>query len=174
MRDRMERLVLLPFSIGCVSESSVAIGHHVHHPRGSKPPPDSNPSPIIRTKEEDEESLSSTESMKNAMKVFALSKPNISNRFHRIVKGFKTFSQLFVYEEEIEELEMEIGLPTDVKHVTHIGWDGSANTNPIQGWENLISPELLTLQPPNSLRQFELSMAAQTDHHSPLLRPSSA
>jgi len=28
MRDRMERLVLLPFSIGCVSESSVAIGVH--------------------------------------------------------------------------------------------------------------------------------------------------
>ena len=32
-----------------------------------------------------------------------------------------------VYEEEIEELDMEIGLPTDVKHVTHIGWDASYN-----------------------------------------------
>ncbi|XP_012085755.1 CRIB domain-containing protein RIC4 isoform X2 [Jatropha curcas] len=170
MRDRMERLVLLPFSIGCVSESSVAIG--IHHPRRTKPSHDTNPS-STRPKEEDEESLSSSdESMKNALKFLALSKPNISDRFHRIVKGFKTFSQLFVYEEEIEEMEMEIGLPTDVKHVTHIGWDGSGNENPIQGWDNLISPDqLLPLQP--SLRQFELSMAAKTNN-SPLVRPSSA
>lgn len=78
-----------------------------------------------------------------------------------------------VYEEEIEELEMEIGVPTDVKHVTHIGWDGSANTNPIQGWDNLIPPELLSLQPPASLRQLEISMAAQSDSPA-LVKPSSA
>ncbi|KAJ9169276.1 hypothetical protein P3X46_017484 [Hevea brasiliensis] len=139
MRDRMEKLVLLPFSIGCVSESSVAIG--VHHPRRTKQPPAphrTNP-PLIRKKEDDEESLSSTESMKNELKFLAVSKPNTSDRFHRLVKGFKTFSQLFVDE---EELEMEIGVPTDVKHVTHIGWDGSENNNPLQGWDNLISSEL--------------------------------
>ncbi|KAJ9176126.1 hypothetical protein P3X46_011471 [Hevea brasiliensis] len=173
MRDRMERLVLLPFSIGCVSESSVAIG--VHNPRRTKHPPAphyTNPS-SIRRKEEDEESLSSTDSMKNGLKFLALSKPNISDRFHRLVKGFKTFSQLFVYGEEMEELEMEIGLPTDVKHVTHIGWDGSENNNPIQGWDNLISPELLSLQPPACLRQLELSMAAQSDSPA-LVTPSSA
>lgn len=30
MRYRMERFVLLPFSVGCISESSVAIGHQQH------------------------------------------------------------------------------------------------------------------------------------------------
>ncbi|OAY32279.1 CRIB domain-containing protein RIC4 [Manihot esculenta] len=158
MRDRMEKLAL-PFSIGCVSESSVAIG--VHHPRRTKQPPalqHMNPS-LIRKKEDDEESLSSTESMKNGLKFHAVSKPNISDRFHRLVKGFKTFSQLFVYEEEEEE--MEIGGPTDVKHVTHIGWD--------DGSENLISPGLLSLhQTPASLTQFQLFMASHP-HSSPTL-----
>jgi hypothetical protein len=38
------------------------------------------------------------------------------------------------------EREMEIGCPTDVKHVTHIGLDGSTTTNPVKGWENLKAP----------------------------------
>ena len=67
---------------------------------------------------------------------------------------------------------MEIGLPTNVKHVTHIGWDhDSPNTNPVQGWENLISTDLLSLQSATS-RQFELVMAGQAN--SPLVRASSA
>ncbi|KAB5512354.1 hypothetical protein DKX38_029382 [Salix brachista] len=147
MRDRMEKLVLLPFSIGCVSES--------------------------RAREEDEESSSSTESTKNSLK-FLAPKPNVSTGFHKLVKGLKTFPQLFAYKEEIEELEveMEIGLPTNVKHVTHIGWDhDSPNTNPVQGWENLISTDLLSLQSATS-RQFELVMAGQAT--SPLARASSA
>lgn len=66
---------------------------------------------------------------------------------------------------------MEIGFPTDVKHVTHIGWDGSS-TNPIKGWENLRTPDqLLSNFPTISLRQFELAMAAQA--HDPLLVPPS-
>ena len=65
---------------------------------------------------------------------------------------------------------MEIGFPTDVKHVTHIGWDGSS-TN-IKGWENLTTPDqLLANFPTISLRQFELAMAAQA--HDPLLVSSS-
>ncbi|CAK9167733.1 unnamed protein product [Ilex paraguariensis] len=60
------------------------------------------------------------------------------------------------------EMEMEIGLPTDVKHVTHIGWDGSTTTNPVKGWENFKAPEILSF-PSISLRQFELAMAAQAD-----------
>ena len=58
------------------------------------------------------------------------------------------------------EKEMEIGHPTDVKHVTHIGLDGSTTTNPVKGWENLKAPEILSF-PSISLRQFELAMAAQ-------------
>ncbi|XP_050208408.1 CRIB domain-containing protein RIC4 [Mercurialis annua] len=168
MRDRMERLVLFPFSIGCVSESSVALGGHVHNSRKAiKSNNNNNPSSPTRAKEDDEESFSSSESVKSAMKFFALSKPNISNGFHRIVKSLKTFSQLFVYEEENEEVEMEIGVPTDVKHVTHIGWDGAANTNPIQGWDNLIPPELLSLQSPHF--HTKLSKPAHPDHHAPLV-----
>ena len=65
---------------------------------------------------------------------------------------------------------MEIGFPTDVMHVTHIGWDGSS-TN-IKGWENLTTPDqLLANFPTISLRQFELAMAAQA--HDPLLVSSS-
>lgn len=57
---------------------------------------------------------------------------------------------------------MEIGLPTDVKHVTHIGLDGTTATNQVDGWEDLKAPELLAF-PLISLTQFELAMAAQAD-----------
>lgn len=44
-----------------------------------------------------------------------------------IYKGFKyTISQFFV----VKEREIEIGYPTDVKHVAHIGWDGASGTAP--------------------------------------------
>ncbi|KAK1279698.1 hypothetical protein QJS04_geneDACA019884 [Acorus gramineus] len=45
-------------------------------------------------------------------------------------KGFKYISQIFVYKEH----ELEIGYPTDVRHVAHIGWDGSSTNAP--GWMN--------------------------------------
>ncbi|KAK4835422.1 hypothetical protein QYF36_009561 [Acer negundo] len=172
MRDKMERFVLLPFSVGCVSESSIAVALQQPRRSSSKPPPPRNTSPT-RNREDDEESLSSSnndESMKNSFRFLAIPKPDISNGFNRLFKGFKTISQLFVYKEEMEEMEkeMEIGFPTDVKHVTHIGLDGSSSTtnnnnnNPIKGWENLISPQLLTTTLPSvSLDQFELAMAAQ-------------
>ncbi|KAL3572862.1 hypothetical protein D5086_026766 [Populus alba] len=73
------------------------------------------------------------------------------------------------YKEEDEELmerEMEIGYPTDVKHVTHIGLDGTTMTNPIKGWDCLKSPEIIPF-PSFTLRQFELAMAAQA--HGPLV-----
>ncbi|KAH9734443.1 CRIB domain-containing protein RIC4 [Citrus sinensis] len=154
MRDRMERFVLLPFSAGCVSESSIDVAvqrqQQQQQSRRSKPPSADNHKSTSGTgnREEDEESLSSNESMKSS---FRLSKPDISTGFHRLFKSFKSFSQLF-------------GFPTDVKHVTHIGIDGSATTNnPVKGWEDLIAPELLPHLPSVSLRQFELSMAAQAD-----------
>lgn len=30
----------------------------------------------------------------------------------------------------VKEREMEIGYPTDVKHVAHIGWDGHSGSAP--------------------------------------------
>ncbi|XP_030503785.2 CRIB domain-containing protein RIC4 [Cannabis sativa] len=181
MRERMERLVLLPFSIGCVSESSVAVG--VHQPRRSSSSKTyTNPSYPIRPKEldqeydhnheddeDDDESLSSGgESTKSS---FRSLKPNISTGINRLFKGFKNISQIFVYKEEMEELEMdmEIGGPTDVKHVTHIGWDGSTTHNDaVKGWENLISPDLLNndidVVPWTSSFQFP-SMATTHPHN---------
>lgn len=38
-------------------------------------------------------------------------------------------------EEEEEEMGMEIGFPTDVKHVTHIGIDGSTTSILTKGWD---------------------------------------
>ncbi|KAA8533419.1 hypothetical protein F0562_031147 [Nyssa sinensis] len=97
-------------------------------------------SSTIGNQEEDRESLSSSVNMKNSFRrLLALPKPNISTGFQRL---FKSFSQLIcVKEDQMEEMEMEmeIGFPLDVKHVTHIGLDGRwfCNYQPIKGWDNL-------------------------------------
>lgn len=48
-----------------------------------------------------------------------------------------------VYKEEMEEMEMdmEIGSPTDVKHVTHIGCDATTrdDANSFIAWETLLA-----------------------------------
>ncbi|XP_039013393.1 CRIB domain-containing protein RIC4-like [Hibiscus syriacus] len=133
MRDKMERLVILPFSVGCVSDASVAVAVHHHQPRRSRPAADtSSNSTLKRTQEEDEDTLSS-ENMKYSLKLLPLPKSDISAGFNRLfTKSVKILSQLFAYKEEIEESEneMEIGFPTDVKHVTHIGLNGSASSSP--------------------------------------------
>ncbi|XP_010453808.1 PREDICTED: CRIB domain-containing protein RIC4-like [Camelina sativa] len=139
MRDRMERLVVLPFSVGCISDSSVAVLSPL-----SKPHYHRSPQEIRRDQEEEDH-------MKNVFKFLAVSKPEISTGINRLFKSFKTISQLFgdKEEEEKEEMEtsgMEIGVPTNVKHVSHIGWESglTAVTGPGKGWEDLIiPPELL-------------------------------
>ncbi|KAI3880346.1 hypothetical protein MKX03_011079 [Papaver bracteatum] len=125
MRSRIERLVILPFSIGCVSQSSVAV---VDDPKKSK---------LEREKEDESSSDGEEVNTKNS----TLAKPNISLSFYKLMKNFKNLSQLFVYKEVDDiNMEMEIGFPTDVKHVTQIGWDGnnSKATTIIKGcnWDN--------------------------------------
>ncbi|XP_058739967.1 CRIB domain-containing protein RIC4-like isoform X2 [Vicia villosa] len=126
MRQRLERFVILPFSIGCVSEASVDVG--VPHPRRSKSDTNSQHDAIRHKDEEEDSEILSNESMKNSLRVLldVVPKPNLS--FNKLFKGFKNISQLFgEKEEELEEemdMDMEIGCPTDVQHVTHIGWDG--------------------------------------------------
>ncbi|MCD7467417.1 hypothetical protein HAX54_004838 [Datura stramonium] len=44
-----------------------------------------------------------------------------------LIKGFRYISQIF---DEEKEKEIQIGFPTDVKHVAHIGWDGPSTDNP--------------------------------------------
>ncbi|KAL9271729.1 CRIB domain-containing protein [Drosera capensis] len=153
MRDRMERLVVLPFSLGCISHASISV---VEPPsRGS---PASNTKSSSRSREGLEEESVYQERTKNSSKILIQPKFNISTGVNKLVKSFRSLSQLFgksvfltigthfvcvAYEDELEDLE--IGCPTDVKHVTHIGWDGSSYNinNPIAGWDNLIAPDLL-------------------------------
>ncbi|KAK6940642.1 CRIB domain [Dillenia turbinata] len=49
-----------------------------------------------------------------------------------LLKGLRYISQIF--DNEKEEQEMEIGFPTDVKHVAHIGWEGPSVSSP--SWMN--------------------------------------
>ncbi|OVA19086.1 CRIB domain [Macleaya cordata] len=166
----MERFVVLPFSISsCASQSSVELIGFSFYLKG--------------VQEGEGRDSTSGEKVKNSIGFLAISKPNISFGIQKLIKSIKTFSQLFVYkEEDVDgEMEMEIGLPTDVKHVAHIGWDGSTTTttnittnNPLKDcffWDNLKADhdQMLSSLPTTaiSLRQFELAMAAQahTDHH---------
>ncbi|XP_062149938.1 CRIB domain-containing protein RIC4-like [Alnus glutinosa] len=165
MRDRAERFAVLPFSSNACASVSVAIGGAAAHAK--KPKPEQSNPPV--TRQQGEETSSSRAKMKNSFGFLSLPKPSIAGRIQRVIRSIKSFSQLFVYKEEIEEMEkeMEIGCPTDVKHVTHIGLDGSTTTNPVKGWENLQAPEILSF-PSISFRQFELAMAAQA-HQEPLV-----
>uniref|UniRef100_A0A5B7CCI2 CRIB domain-containing protein n=1 Tax=Davidia involucrata TaxID=16924 RepID=A0A5B7CCI2_DAVIN len=46
-----------------------------------------------------------------------------------ILKGLRYISQIFDDDDD-KEPEMQIGHPTDVKHVAHIGWDGPSIDSP--------------------------------------------
>ncbi|KAL3519513.1 hypothetical protein ACH5RR_017662 [Cinchona calisaya] len=68
-----------------------------------------------------------------------------------ICKGFnKYISQIFV----VKEREMEIGYPTDVKHVAHIGWDGHSGTAPSWMKEFKTGPDFSTTSIGNSGSAF--------------------
>ncbi|KAJ4976625.1 hypothetical protein NE237_001731 [Protea cynaroides] len=56
----------------------------------------------------------------------------MATKIKGLCKGIKCISQIFVVK---EQRELEIGYPTDVKHVAHIGWD-SQSTNAPPSWMN--------------------------------------
>ncbi|GAB2242170.1 hypothetical protein Droror1_Dr00018945 [Drosera rotundifolia] len=66
----------------------------------------------------------------------------MSSHWEKYICCIRHIFVLLIYEcelavcgtEEEEEKEMQIGLPTDVKHVAHIGWDGPAVSSP--SWMN--------------------------------------
>ncbi|KAI3794879.1 hypothetical protein L1987_37520 [Smallanthus sonchifolius] len=95
-----------------------------------------------------------------------VSRSSISRGIQRLIlQTFQRFSRIMRYRdvEEIEmEIELEIGYPTDVKHVTHIGYDGSMTTNPVKNWDNIETPEIYSF-PSISLKQFQHAMAAQSE-----------
>ncbi|XP_068666560.1 CRIB domain-containing protein RIC9-like [Aristolochia californica] len=54
----------------------------------------------------------------------------MTTKMKGLLKGLRYISQIF----DNKEQEMEIGFPTDVKHVAHIGWDGPSVNAP--SWMN--------------------------------------
>lgn len=77
------------------------------------------------------------------------------------------------------EAGMEIGCPTDIKHVTHIGLDGCATSILSKGWNNLTQPPDHEDQSPNLPQNFSLQMpfeqllmATQTDTDTPNIKTS--
>ncbi|KAG6406070.1 hypothetical protein SASPL_133667 [Salvia splendens] len=148
---RLERFVLIPFSTRCDSESSVALAFAT-----TASPKQQRKTRGVKT---GEESLKMNNTIKNQI----ISKAALSEGLQRLIRRV---SQFFVYKEEMEqmekEMEMEIGFPTDVKHVTHIGLDGSTRRSScLNNWENLKASEILSF-PSISLEQFDLAMASQS------------
>ncbi|MCL7043772.1 hypothetical protein MKW94_030265 [Papaver nudicaule] len=81
----------------------------------------------------------------------------MTTKMKGLLKGLRYISQIFEKEdEEEEEEEMQIGFPTDVKHVAHIGWDGPAVSSP--SWMNEFkgTPEAAS-NPLNPVKQKERS-----------------
>jgi hypothetical protein len=141
MRERLERIAVMPFTITCATPSSIAIKEPQ---RIRKPSGDSIPCSPANKSEfkygnaanrslepskslQKEQSVSRPPPVESSMFTFSLSKSHISSKLQRLIKSFRALSQIFVYKEEEGE-EMQIGYPTDVKHVAHIGWDGPSGT----------------------------------------------
>lgn len=80
-----------------------------------------------------------------------------------LLRGFRYISQIF---EDEKEPEMQIGLPTDVKHVAHIGMDGPSANKPSWMTEYSAAPELAN--PENSNPQQTPSAAGNHDSLPPL------
>ncbi|GJN25134.1 hypothetical protein PR202_gb12924 [Eleusine coracana subsp. coracana] len=83
----------------------------------------------------------------------------------KLIKSFKSLSHIFeIYKEDDEDEDedmdtsIEIGFPTDVQHVAHIGLDGSTNVSSLRGLEG--TRELLSLSNLSTLEQFDLAMAS--------------
>uniref|UniRef100_A0A7N0T885 CRIB domain-containing protein n=1 Tax=Kalanchoe fedtschenkoi TaxID=63787 RepID=A0A7N0T885_KALFE len=131
----MERLVLLPFSGGCDSQYGVAV---LDQRRARRSPP-------FRKGIQGNEDMGSQALLGESRKISApgrstaiVPKPHFSHGFQRLLKHIRSMSQLFGCK---DDADMHIGLPTNVKHVTHIGWGGGAEaSDPMNGWEALLQP----------------------------------
>ncbi|KAJ8765218.1 hypothetical protein K2173_011478 [Erythroxylum novogranatense] len=74
----------------------------------------------------------------------------MSTKVKGLFKGLRYFSQIF----DEKEPELQIGLPTDVKHVAHIGMDGPDASKP--SWMNEFQSEMSSA-PLNSLEEANRS-----------------
>lgn len=81
-----------------------------------------------------EQSCSQQPPVETTMFSSSSAKSHVSTKWQRVKKGFRAISQIFVSTDH----EMEIGYPTDVKHVAHIGWDGPSVNGP--SWMDELRP----------------------------------
>ncbi|RCV28754.1 hypothetical protein SETIT_5G428200v2 [Setaria italica] len=125
------RFIAIPFSSGCRSHSSVDVVDTARH-AGKKPHPQAGIE------------FGVVPGGASARPAAAAAAGKGESLVARLLRGFKNLSQIFaVYDEddEEEEREMVIGLPTDVKHVAHIGWDGSTSTTTsLRSWNRAAPP----------------------------------
>ncbi|KAK6254738.1 hypothetical protein SCA6_016043 [Theobroma cacao] len=90
--------------------------------------------------------------------------PLLPAKMKGLLRGFRYISHMF----DEKEPEMQIGLPTDVKHVAHIGMDGPSANKPSWMTEFNSAPELSAV-PINSNRQVRPSEAGNHDSSLPPL-----
>ncbi|XP_043693234.1 CRIB domain-containing protein RIC7-like [Telopea speciosissima] len=85
----------------------------------------------------------------------------MSTKMKGLLKGLRYISQIFDNNGK-EQQEMEIGYPTDVKHVAHIGWDGPSIESP--SWMNEFRPEseLPSASPVNGVAESKAKDLHQT------------
>ncbi|KAM3280166.1 hypothetical protein ACQJBY_047131 [Aegilops geniculata] len=143
-----------PFSIGCMSQSAVAVAE----PLDKKPPAPApqpqqadNPSSSTTTTATAQERGAGEETSEDKARNAAPSGV-VTAGVQRLLRGIKTFFAAYDGEEEEddEEREIVIGYPTDVQHVGHIGWDGINKVGGLAGAFSL--PSSL------SLRQLDIAM----------------
>ncbi|KAJ1698161.1 hypothetical protein LUZ63_006673 [Rhynchospora breviuscula] len=87
----------------------------------------------------------------------------MSTKLKGVFKGLKLISQIFVVKEASHDIE--IGYPTDVKHVAHIGWESPTGPSSSPSWigEYKASKDLSTMGTPGNSRDGsrETSWASQ-------------
>ncbi|KAL5204378.1 hypothetical protein ABZP36_009249 [Zizania latifolia] len=86
----------------------------------------------------------------------------------KLIRSFKSLSHIFEIYKEVDddegmEIDIEIGFPTDVQHVAHIGLDGSSNITSLRGMQEE-ARELLSLSTNLTMEQFEHAMASLAAH----------
>ncbi|PKA54477.1 hypothetical protein AXF42_Ash000311 [Apostasia shenzhenica] len=147
MRERMDRFSSFPFSVSCVSHSSVDVMET--DPRRQ----------IVERVPPMPTELLFAEAGEREVKMKVLSGGNIGAGIHKVVmRGIRNLSQLFAERDE-DNAEMVIGYPTNVHHVAHIGLDDSteAGLGATNGWDGA-SEQIFSLNHAISLRQFGLAM----------------
>ncbi|KAF7044991.1 hypothetical protein CFC21_054139 [Triticum aestivum] len=152
-----------PFSIGCMSQSAVAVADPLDKkpqapaPQQADTPSSSSTNTTAATVQEHlpgsiSERGAGEESSEDKARTTAAASGVVTAGVQRLLRGIKTFFAMYDGEEEDEEEDREIviGYPTDVQHVGHIGWDGINKVGGMVGAFSL--PSSL------SLRQLEIAM----------------